>query len=298
MIRRLIAAALAIAMPASAQTAPTWQVDSVKPSDADPLVKAFDEPSIAINDPALPPDAPLAVFMPGSNGKPANLSVIMGAMVRQGYRVIGLEYNDSPSVNQPCATDPDPNCVATFRALRAFGEGSFATYPNPPAEGIVQRLTALLKKLDALHPGAGWGRYLDGDAPRWDRIVLSGLSQGAGMAAFIAKRVKVRRVVLFSSPWDFTGADRRPAPWLSLPSATPMDRWQAAYHQREATVPLIVAAYAALEIPATNVHVLTLDLPAGVPAGGPNPFHPIGIRDARYGDTWRVMFGNGAEATR
>ena len=30
------------------------------------------------------------------------------------------------------------------------------------------------------------------------------------MAAYIARQHEVKRVVLFSSPWDFTGADRTP----------------------------------------------------------------------------------------
>ena len=54
-----------------------------------------------------------------------------------------------------------------------------------PAESIVARLVAALRALDRQAPREGWGAYLDGDQPRWDRILVSGLSQGAGMAAFI-----------------------------------------------------------------------------------------------------------------
>src|SRR6266566_5654714 len=43
--------------------------------------------------------------------------------------------------------------------------------------------------------------------PKWGRIVLAGQSQGAGMAAFIAKRQAAARVILFSSPWDFVVSD-------------------------------------------------------------------------------------------
>jgi len=57
--------------------------------------------------------------------------------------------------------------------------------------------------------------------PKWGRIVLAGQSQGAGMAAFIAKRQAAARVILFSSPWDFVVSDgnaRRLAPGSRRPA--------------------------------------------------------------------------------
>jgi hypothetical protein len=285
--------ALLIATPLLA--APEATVTRIVPSTADPAIKQFDEPSVAIADPTLPADAALAVFLPGTGGKPENAVTLLDAIAGQGYRVIGLEYDDEPAVVGVCPRDPDPDCSAKFRAMRIDGSGpGVSGVTNPVAESIAARLVATLRALDKLQPTVGWGRYLDGDQPRWDRITVSGLSQGAGMAAFIAKQHAVRRVVLFSSPWDFTGADRRPAPWISLPGKTPIDRWQAAYNRRENTVPLIRAAYAALGLPSEQVHVFDLDLPAGMQPRGPNPYHPIGIRDVRYTPQWQAMYGKGS----
>ena len=174
--------------------------------------------------------------------------------------------------------------------MRIYGTGNSRTVANPPAEAIVARLVAALRALDRQAPREGWGAYLDGDQPRWDRILVSGLSQGAGMAAFIAKQHLVYRVVLFSSPWDWTGPDRHPAPWLSGPSATPMDRWQAEYHRRERTAPQIAAAYQALGIPADHVRIFDRDLPAGAPQDG-NPYHGSTVRDPGYEPQWRAMYG-------
>ncbi len=87
------------------------------------------------------------------------------------------------------------------------------------------RLVKLLQYLDVQHPDEHWGDYLIGGEPNWSRIVISGHSQGAGMAAYIAKRKAVARVVLFSSPWDYVKSSRQPAPWLSETSATPPERW-------------------------------------------------------------------------
>lgn len=273
--------------------APAAQVTRVFPSVADPAVKQFDDPSIALADPALPADAALAVFLTGTGGKPENTMPMLETIAGQGYRVIALEYNDVPAVNQVCPRDPDPACAAKFREARAYG-GDFAALPNAPAEAIVPRLVAALRWLDKQQPQVGWGRYLNGDQPRWDVIAVGGLSQGAGMAAYIAKKYPLRRVILFSSPWDFTGADRHPSPWLALPSATPIDRWQAMYNQREITVPLIRAAYTALGLKDDQIRVFDLELPAGMKPSGPNPYHPIGIRDVRYRPQWQAMWGRGS----
>jgi hypothetical protein len=60
-------------------------------------------------------------------------------------------------------------------------------------------------------------------------------------------------------------------------------------------VPLIQAAYAALGLPEAQVHVLKLDLPPGVNPNAANPYHGAGIRDPRYADVWRAMFGKGSD---
>lgn len=293
---RAVAAALALSGTAAHADPGALIGREIKPSTVDPAVSHFDEPNIILTSRAMPADAPLVVFLPGTGGKPANAMPVMTVAARQGYRVIGLDYNDEPAVVGICPRDPDPACSGDFREMRITGTGKSTKASNPVAEAIVPRLVALLRALDRSYPLEGWGRYLDGDAPRWGDIVVSGLSQGAGMAAYIAKQHQVRRVVLFSSPWEFTGADRRPAPWLYAASATPPGRWYAEYNQREETVPLIQAAYGALRIPPDHIRIFGLDLPAGVRFDGRNPYHGVTIRDPRYARQWQAMFGRGDDA--
>lgn len=266
-------------------------VQEIRPSDADSAVKNFDSPNIVLA--TTSSSVPLVVFLPGTHGEPSRGLDLLKVIADQGYRVIGLEYDDVPAVAQVCPKDPDPACADSFRRMRVDGEGDGHWVSNPPAESIVGRLTSLLKLLEARAPDAGWGAYLEDGRPNWKKIVVSGLSQGAGMAAYIAKEHEVARVVLFSSPWDFTGPQREPAPWLSRTSATPPDRWYAEYNKRENTVDLIQNAYKALKIPPTNIQVFDLDLPDdGAPRRGHNPYHSITIRDTRYAPKWREMFGH------
>lgn len=290
MIRLAALALLALAPAADPVTG--YQV---VPSRADPNVKAFDDPNYIFAADDLPAGAPLAVFLPGTNGKPEYNANLLRFVAGLGYRVIGLSYNNDPAVVQVCTADPDPDCASDFREMRVFGTGKSKTVSNPMAEAIVPRLVALLRTLDKGQPGKGWDEYLDGDSLKWERILFSGQSQGAGMAAWIAKRHKIRRIVLFSSPWETSGRQRKPAPWIAEPGATPIARWQAAYNARENTVPLITAAYAALGLPDAQIHVLKLDLPPGFGSNSPNPYHGAGIRDPRYADVWKAMFGKGTD---
>lgn len=269
-----------------------------QPSAADRAVKQFDEANIAIARRRLSAEVPLVVFLSGTGGKPENVRGLLTVVAAQGYRTIGLSYDNVPAVVQVCPRVADPECSANFRRMRLDGSGPGAPgVYNPEAEGIVARLVSALKTLDRDAPDEGWGGYLAGETPRWDRIVVSGLSQGAGMAAYIAKSVKVRRVVLFSSPWDFTQPGRKLAPWIAGPSATPPERWFAEYHKRELTADLLAQSYQLLGIPPSQVLVFDRDLP-GNGGGSPNPYHGSTVRDPGYAAQWRVLYGKAAEPSR
>ena len=247
----------------------------------DPAVHRFDEPHYVVFDSAVGPNAPLLVFLPGTGGRPQNTSDFENAAARQGYRVIGLEYVDEPAVAQVCPRVPDPDCSEKVRRKRIYGENVTSLVDDRAEESIVARLTKVLAALDHDHPTDGWSRYLKDGQPVWSNIAVSGLSQGAGMAAYIAQRTAVARVILFSSPWDNYGPRRTLAPWVTRGTgATPADRWYAAYHRNENTADIIARAYSALRIPPAHIHVFTLEPARAVSA---NPYHPS-------------VVGNGADA--
>jgi predicted esterase len=266
-------------------------VQEIRPSDADPPITRFNEPNYVVIDDEATAAAQLVVFMPGTGGKPANASQLLGVVAHLGYRVIGLEYNDEPAVVEVCPKSPIASCSGNFRRRRIFGGDVNSVVANTESETIVTRLVKLLQYLD-VHDAAGhWGDYLEGGEPNWPRIVVSGLSQGAGMAAYIAKQKPVARVVLFSSPWDFQRDSRRLAPWLIEPGATPPERWYAEYHRREKTAALIAQAYQALQIPPSHIRVFDLDLPSGFKVKGDNPYHSSTIKVAAYAPDWEFLFG-------
>ena len=290
---RLLPCLLALALLAPAPALAQTKAYEIQPSNLDAGVHNFDSPNLVIPNTKVH-DAPMVLFLTGTGGKPTGPADFLRFISSQGYPVIALEYDDEPAVSQTCPQKPDPDCSEAFRRMRidgiADGPG-VSPVTNPPDETIVVRLTLLLRYLTQNKPGEGWDIYLDGDNLRWDHIVVSGLSQGAGMAAYIAKHHEVARAVLFSSPWDITGPDHAPAPWLSEPSATPPDRWFAEYHEREQTAGLIKNAYAALQIPQDHIRVFSQDLPRDFHGNSPNPYHVNTIRDERYAPDWKIMFG-------
>ncbi len=271
----------------------------VRPSSIDSTVNRFDDPHYVVFDRAVKADAPLLLFLPGTGGQPQNTSFFQDLAAQQGYRVIGLQYVDADAVVEHCTVDRDPDCSEKIRRKRIFGENVTPLIDDRPSEAIVARLTVLLQVLDRQHPAEGWGQYLRNGSVEWSRIAVSGLSQGAGMAAYIAQRTPVARVILFSSPWDNYGR-RRLAPWiLRGPGATPSDRWYAAYHAKENTAELIKESYAALRIPSSHIHVLNLESLAKKPQ---NPFHPSVVSNPAtprkadgtpaYLEQWRALLGD------
>jgi len=271
-------------------------VQCIKPSDTDPAIKRFDRVDYVLFNQATPSTANLLVFLPGTFGKPPGPTAFLHAAADAGYRVISLDYNDEPAVAVFCPRKPAA-CSGNFRRMRIYGDGISIdpSLDNTKAETIVNRLVKLLTYLDSRDPQQNWSAYLEGGSPNWSRIVLAGQSQGAGMAAYIAKEELVGRVILFSSPWDFVvsnGNARILAPWIATPAKTPPERWFGGYHQRENEASLLAKSYAALRIPPQNIRVFKGDLPASEKAKqDANPFHGLGLYDPAYEPDRAIFLG-------
>jgi hypothetical protein len=209
----------------------------VSPVKTDPDIKDGDGDNLILFDPKGDPHANLLVFIGGTNrfrGDQPGFdiaqafaksfpSAFLSLAADLGYRVISLDFKYQPAGTAICPQMPDRSCYERFREKKVFGSGNMPEVPTTPAESIVNRLTKLLQYVARQYPDQGWEGYLVNGQPNWSRIALTGHSQGAGMAAFLAKRAKVARVILNSSPWDHY--ERPPAvdAWLSWPSATPYD---------------------------------------------------------------------------
>jgi len=275
-------------LPAKTGSERAASIRQISPSATNPVITRFNDPHVVALDPTHDrADAPLVLFMAGTSGKPREMP-FFPALLQAGHRVISIAYNTGEAIQQVCPANPDTECAAKTRQKRLYGTNTIAVIDDEPQDAIVPRLIWLLKYLDREYPAEKWGRYLASDGINWSRVIVSGQSQGAGMAAYLAQEHAVARAVLFSSPWDSYGRPPTLAPWLSRPSATPLSRWFAAYHGKENTARLIARAYAALRIPEANVRVWTTE-PAAL--NGPNPYHGVGISRVNGAEKIAFMFG-------
>ena len=128
----------------------------IAPASADSSIKRFNELEYVVFERHVKASAPLFVFLPGTDGRPANTTDFSNTAARQGYRAIGLTYNDVPAVAQICPRDPDPRCAEKVRQKRIFGDDVTRLVDDRQEESIVNRLVKFLQKLQRDHPEDGW----------------------------------------------------------------------------------------------------------------------------------------------
>ncbi len=257
----------------------------VRPSTADPRITAADSAHLVKYTPGKD-GAPLLLFLPGTNGFPREMEFHDTAL-DLGYRVISLAYITKVAVAAVCTGErlaADPNCAAHFRQQRIYGDAPTRVIGDQPQDAIVSRLTTLLRYLVRSDTAGHWGQYLDDDKPRWNRIAVSGQSQGGGMAEFIGQRELVARVISFSGGWDYS-APGKIANWYSSKGVTPPDRWFATYHVEEPTAGAMAEICNALGIPRAHQFALHEPVRAGKTA------HGEGLNNTAYRNIWITMLG-------
>ena len=164
----------------------------------------------------------LLVRFPGSDGSTGASDLMAERLATDGFHVISLAYDPGGvSLRATCTyarVEADPDCALKFRGERFYGGG----YDSPfigvdRAHSVMNRLIKLLGHLERTHADEGWGRFVsrrpsavyDGAKPRFDRIMVSGHSQGAGMALFTARERRVLAVGMFGGANDYAVRARR-----------------------------------------------------------------------------------------
>jgi hypothetical protein len=174
----------------------------------------------------------LFVFLPATGGRPAGTQLVQQEAARLGYHVIGLMYQNNVAVEAVCKGHPDRNCSRDLRLEVVDGIDRSSFVAVTPPNSIENRLTKLLLYLDAQFPDEGWSRFLKDGEPKWSKIVVGGVSQGAGHAAIIGTIRRVARVVMLAGPPDSRVPEEVDA-WVSI-GATRAVRYFALFHQRDA----------------------------------------------------------------
>ena len=205
----------------------------VRPQEADSATSAG-EPHIVATVPGTL-RAPLVLFLPGTGAIPSQYQYLARTIAGWGMPVISLTYPNPLVVNTVCAVTLDLSCYEQVRTEIFTGESRSSLVSVGRADSIEFRLLRLLQLLQRQTPNAGWSQFFEGDRVLWHRIVVSGHSQGGGHAGFIAKKVRTSRSVMFAG-LDYNELQRRVAPWMEQPGATPAAAFFALGHERDELV--------------------------------------------------------------
>ena len=210
----------------------------------------------------------LVVHMVGSLGNPENALVISQFAATLGFGVLNIQYPNTSVVGVVCGGRD--NCYGEYRGETIFGEdvayapglasyneaSNFVTKENSVINRVVNLLDFLAnQEASDLNPQPGyWQQFLIADAsspysathfgkayPDWSKIIISGHSQGGGMASMLGMNladIPARRVIMFSSPNDNTGGvnGNLPANWLLQKSATPMKNFWGLRHPNDTSL--------------------------------------------------------------
>jgi hypothetical protein len=192
-----------------------------KPSEADPASSRRDETQTAIVDTrAKPHRGKLVVTLSGVNNPPGPVGVAAFA-AGLGFHAFSIAYENS---NNP-STQNDPKFFGDMRFEQFDGMDRVGAINVPRADCVEVRLAKSLAYLQTKNPQGDWAYFLDKKGEvRWSDVIFMGHSHGASSAAAFAKIRRVWRAISLSGP-----RDTRPvvATWLSMPSATPIDRYFA-----------------------------------------------------------------------
>jgi hypothetical protein len=190
-----------------------------KPSEADPTVTSNDAVQTALLDTRAPTiRAKLVVTLSGSNNPPGPLGLTSYA-ASQGFHALAVAYFNAYSP----AGQTDPNFFGQVRFDEFDGMGRNTRFKVARPDSVEVRVTKALTFLQAKNPQGDWSYYLNGDGQvRWSDVIFFGQSHGATSAAAYAKLRRVWRAVSMSGPRDTNPVV---ATWLTMPSATPIDRF-------------------------------------------------------------------------
>jgi hypothetical protein len=273
----------------------------------------------------------LLVHFPGSDGGTSGSDLLAQQMASDGFHVIDLAYDPSGlpvrSVCRAAQALRHPDCAVDFRGERFYGAGgpyNSRSLSIDRAHSVMNRLIKLLGYLTRTYRREGWGSYVShlrsrvygGFKPRFDRLLTSGHSQGAGMALFTAREKRVLRVGMFGGANDYTpvgGGSITVANWIRGPFATPKSRIFGFSHTLETGHAGQLAVWAALKLPGGPASVDGSSAPFGashrlvtsrMPRCGSNgcsrgEYHSSTIIDGvtprsapgvpAYGPVWRYM---------
>lgn len=181
---------------------------------------------IALYDQSANHQQQLILMIQGTGGSATGMHTIDSIFATFGFHVISIDYKNNV-ISTVCLHSKDTACADNFRREIITGDPVSELVTVDSVNSILNRFSAFLTYLSRTDPAGGWDKFIRDGKPRWERIIVGGHSQGAGHAAYLGKMFPLARVLIFSGPQDYLEDLHMPAPWLSMKSVTPPDKYFA-----------------------------------------------------------------------
>jgi hypothetical protein len=181
---------------------------------------------LAFLDTSVPIQGKLVVYLHGA-GLPSTCgSNAHGTMLASlGFHVFSPCYHSGYGVGN--CNDDIEGC-----RLEAFeGVDHHAFIDVSPANSTETRIVRGLAHLQTLIPQGDWSYFVQNGSPRWDKIIISGISHGASSSGVVALHRNVSRAVMLSGPLDSGQA------WLMKTPLTPVASLWALSHTDDSQHP-------------------------------------------------------------
>ena len=204
------------------------------PSVADPAITQFNDPNYAVVDPAVTNRGLLVLFLPGTGATPSQYCLFPQDAASLGFHALGLMYPNTNAINILCAQNAplDPNAAGNARLDVIKGTNIVSWLSVDSTNCIQNRLLKALQYLNTTYPTQGWGQYYSGSTMLWSKLIVSGHSQGGGMAAMLAKTNVTDRCIVFSD-MDWWAVGNKPYKWMFTTPQTPVNNWYLFAHERD-----------------------------------------------------------------
>lgn len=228
------------------------------PQALNTMANTWVEPQYSYLDTRVPSRGYVVLYLMGA-GTVTPLLQIEGLKVLAGFglHVVCPDYAQDYGIDTGCAVG-DLTCRGLKRREAFEGIDHSPLINVTPANSIEQRFTKLLQFLAATQPDGDWGYFLTATGqPRWDKVIVAGLSHGASSAALIGKLRSVARVVGMSGPLDVF-AGNTPDAWLTTPGLTSLNKYYFLSHTADPQYAGHQVAWSALGVSALGPGVLDI----------------------------------------
>lgn len=178
----------------------------------------------------------LFLFIGGSWSLPRNYNIVCDYGASIGLDVISLSYPNNVAT-EPLGSSSDQFVFDNYRDEICFGNPVSDEVDVNNLNSINTRTIKLLEYLHLEYPDQNWNQYLtSSNTLQWDKIIVSGHSQGSGHACYLGKHNLVDRVVMFAGPNDYSTFYNEPANWISEIGNTPLNKQFSLLHTQDEIV--------------------------------------------------------------